>query len=68
MADSCASIGKIIWSPSVPFHATYDNSTWITSCMHNVLPEAQAKQLTHNPDNVSEAAIKYYYAHAKAVG
>jgi hypothetical protein len=35
--------------------------------MHNVLPEGQAKQLTHNPDNVSEAAIKYYYSHAKAV-
>ena len=68
MADSCASIGKIIWSPSVPFHATYDNSTWITSCMHNVLPESQAKELTHNPDNVSEAAIKYYYSHATAVG
>jgi ABC-type branched-subunit amino acid transport system substrate-binding protein len=68
MADTCASVGKIIWSASVPFHATYDNSTWITSCMHNVLPEAQAKQLTHNPDNVSEAAIKFYYAHATKVG
>ena len=66
MVDSCASIGKIVWNTSVPFHATYDNSTWITSCMHNVLPEAQAKQLTHNP-GVSEAAIKYYYSHAKAV-
>ena len=66
MVDSCASIGKVVWKPSVPFHATYDNSTWITSCMHNVLPEAQAKQLTHNP-GVSEAAIKYYYSHAKAV-
>jgi ABC-type branched-subunit amino acid transport system substrate-binding protein len=69
MVDSCASIGKIVWNPTVPkLHATYDNSTWITSCMHNVLPAGQAKQLTHNPDNVSEAAIKYYYSHATAVG
>ena len=66
MADSCASIGKIVWRQKVPFHATYDTSTWITSCMHNVLPEAQAKKLTSN-SGVKEAAIKYYYAHAKAV-
>ena len=49
-----------------PYHATYDNSTWITSCMHNVLPEAQAKKLTKNP-GVPEAAIKFFYSHAKAV-
>jgi ABC-type branched-subunit amino acid transport system substrate-binding protein len=67
MADACASVGKIVWKANVPYHATYDTKTWITSCMHNVLPAAQAKQLTHNPDNVSAAAIKYYYSHAKAV-
>jgi branched-chain amino acid transport system substrate-binding protein len=67
MADSCASIGKIVWKKAVPYHATYDNSTWITSCMHNVLPAAQAKQLTNNPD-VPGSAIAYYYGHAKAVG
>jgi ABC-type branched-subunit amino acid transport system substrate-binding protein len=67
MADSCASVGKVVWKQNVPYHATYDNSTWITTCMHNVLPAAQAKQLTHNPDNVSAAAVKYYYSHAKAV-
>ena len=66
MADSCASVGKVIWSQSTPLHATYDPKSFIVTCMHNVLPESQAKQLTHNPDNVSEAAIKYYYSHATA--
>jgi ABC-type branched-subunit amino acid transport system substrate-binding protein len=67
MTDSCASVGKIVWKQSAKIHATYDTSTWVTSCMHNVLPEAQSKKLTKNP-GVSEAAIKFYYAHAKAVG
>ena len=67
MADSCASVGRVVWRQNVPYHATYDPKSFIVTCMHNVLPEAQAKQLTHNPDNVSERAIKYYYSHAKAV-
>jgi hypothetical protein len=66
MTDSCASVGKIVWKQSAKIHATYDPSTYVTSCMHNVLPEAQAKKLTKNP-GVSEAAIKFYYSHAKAV-
>jgi ABC-type branched-subunit amino acid transport system substrate-binding protein len=65
MSDSCASVGKIVWKPSVPYHATYNNA-WITSCMHSVLTAAEAKKLTNNP-GVSSAAIAYYYAHAKAV-
>jgi hypothetical protein len=65
MSDSCASVGKIVWKPAVPYHATYNNA-WITSCMHSVLGAAEAKKLTNNP-GVSSAAIAYYYAHAKAV-
>jgi ABC-type branched-subunit amino acid transport system substrate-binding protein len=66
MADSCASIGKIVWNPKVPYGATYVPGSWITSCMHNVLKEAEAKKLTNNP-GVSEAAIKKYYQLATAV-
>jgi branched-chain amino acid transport system substrate-binding protein len=66
MSDTCASIGKIVWKQSARIHASYDPATYITSCMHNVLPEAQAKKLTKN-SGVSEASIKFYYSHAKAV-
>ena len=66
MSDTCASVGKIVWKQSAKIHASYDASTYITSCMHNVLPEAQAKKLTKNP-SVPEAGIKFYYSHAKAV-
>jgi len=67
MADSCVSVGKIVWNPKVPFHATYDPKTFITTCMHDVLPAAEAKELTKNP-GVSEAAIKKYYSLATKTG
>lgn len=60
MADSCAAVGRVVWNPDVPYKASYDPDSFIISCMRDVLPADEAKQLTSNPD-VSEEAIQKYY-------
>jgi ABC-type branched-subunit amino acid transport system substrate-binding protein len=67
MADTCVTVGKQIWNAKGParYRATMDPKTFVTTCMHDILPAAEAKTLTKNP-GVSAAAITKYYSLAKA--
>jgi branched-chain amino acid transport system substrate-binding protein len=70
MADTCASVGLVVFDPeaeiivdgaSTTGRASYDASTWNVSCMHDVLPIAEAQTLTDNP-NITPEAIAAYQA------
>jgi branched-chain amino acid transport system substrate-binding protein len=61
MSDTCASVGAVVFDEEIGT-ATYDPSTWSVSCMHDVLPIAEAQELTQNPDVTPEAIAAYQEA------
>ena len=61
MGDTCAEVGKIVWD-TADNRATLDASSFVVTCMDQVLPVDEAKQLTSNPNDVSEEAIQKYYS------
>jgi hypothetical protein len=61
MSDTCASVGPVVWNPEVGT-ADYDASAWSVSCMHDVLPIAEARELTDNPGVTDEAVAAYQEA------
>lgn len=60
MADTCASVGKIVYDESVAIPATYDPSTFVVGCMSEVIPMDEVRKLTDNPDATDEALARYY--------
>jgi hypothetical protein len=50
-----------VWNPEVGT-ADYDASAWSVSCMHDVLPIAEARELTDNPGVTDEAVAAYQEA------
>ena len=60
MADSCASVGKIVFDEARGV-GSYDPASFVVACMHDVLGVEEAVQLTDNPD-VTQEAIDAYYA------
>lgn len=50
MADTCVTVGHIIFDKSLPVAGTYDPKDTIRVCMHDILTHAEAKQLTNNPN------------------
>ena len=65
MVNSCASVGKVVWNPSLPIHAAYDPKTFIISCMNDVLHSNEVRYLTKNPDVTPNAIATYYKLSAK---
>jgi hypothetical protein len=60
MADTCASVGQIVFDESIPIPATYDPSTFVVGCMSEVIPMEEVRSLTDNPDATDEALARYY--------
>jgi branched-chain amino acid transport system substrate-binding protein len=60
MADTCASVGEIVYDESIPIPATYDPNTFVVGCMSEVIPMEEVRQLTDNPDASDEALARYY--------
>jgi branched-chain amino acid transport system substrate-binding protein len=63
MADTCASVGQIVFDESQPIPAVYDPESFVVGCMHEVLPMEEVRDLTENED-VSDDALATYYENA----
>ena len=63
MADTCASVGKIVFDEAQPIPAVYDPETFVVGCMHEVLPMEEVRELTDNED-VSDDALATFYENA----
>lgn len=63
MADTCASVGKIVFDEAQPIPAVYDPESFVVGCMHEVLPMEEVRQLTDNED-VSDDALATFYENA----
>jgi ABC-type branched-subunit amino acid transport system substrate-binding protein len=66
MVNSCAAVGRVVWNPKLPIHASYNPKTFIVSCMNDILKAHEATTLTKNP-GVSAKAIATYYRLSAAV-
>jgi ABC-type branched-subunit amino acid transport system substrate-binding protein len=60
MADTCASVGEIVYDESIPIPATYDPSTFVVGCMSELIAMDEVRQLTDNPDASDEALARHY--------
>ena len=60
MADTCASVGQIVFDESVAIPATYDPNSFVVGCMSEVIPMEEVRSLTDNPDVTDEALARYY--------
>jgi ABC-type branched-subunit amino acid transport system substrate-binding protein len=60
MADTCASVGEIVFDESEPIPAVYDSETFVVGCMRDVLAMEEVRELTDNPDVSDEALATYY--------
>jgi ABC-type branched-subunit amino acid transport system substrate-binding protein len=58
MADTCAEVGKITFDTTLG-QAAYDPNSFVLGCMHDLIPMAEAEQLTSNPDVSPDAIAKY---------
>ncbi len=60
MADTCASVGEIVFDETQPIPAVYDPETFVVGCMHEVLPIDEVRDLTENEDVTDDALATYY--------
>jgi ABC-type branched-subunit amino acid transport system substrate-binding protein len=61
MADTCASVGRLMFTAKGAYKAGYDAKSHVIGCMRTVLPMNEVRKLTNNT-SANDAALKRYYS------
>ncbi|MCY4085672.1 MAG: ABC transporter substrate-binding protein [Actinomycetia bacterium] len=59
MADTCAQVAPVFWNEELPVKADFDLNGLVNVCMHDILPDDEARALTDNPRVTDEALARY---------